>query len=63
MGRVLEEAILQELGLTGTGLILAGFQGYHVVERSHLHSCQNSSRISPALGEDITSGVAGVDDL
>ena len=44
MGRVLEEVILQELSLTGTGLILAGFQGYHVVERSHLHSCQNSSR-------------------
>ena len=30
------------LDLTGTGLILAGFQGYHVVECSHLHSCQNS---------------------
>ena len=44
MGRVLEEVVLQELGLTGTGLILAGFQGYHVVERSHLHSCRNSSR-------------------
>ena len=28
----------------GTGLVLAGFQGYHVVERSHLHSCQNSYR-------------------
>ena len=42
-GGVLEEVVLQELGLMGTGLILAGFQGYHVVERSHLHSCQNST--------------------
>ena len=41
---VLEEVVLQELGLTRTGLILARFQGYHVVERSRLHSCQNSSR-------------------
>ena len=32
MGRVIEEVVLQELGLTGTELILAGFQGYHVVE-------------------------------
>ena len=63
MGRVLEKVVLQELGLTGTGLILAGFQGYYVVERSHLHSCQNSSRVSPALGEDITSWAIGVDDL
>ena len=44
MGRVLEGVILQELGLTVTGLILARFQSYHVVECSHLHSCQNSTR-------------------
>ena len=43
MGRVLEEVILQELGLTGSGLILARFEGYHVVERSHYHSYQSSS--------------------
>ena len=41
MGRVLEVAVLQELGLTGTGLILAIFEGYHIVERSCLVS--NSS--------------------
>ena len=39
---VLDEVVLKELSLTGTGLILAGFYGYHVVERSYLHSCQNS---------------------
>ena len=53
MGRVLEEVVLQGLGLTGSGLILAGFQGYHVVEHSHLHSCQNSPH------EDITCNQSG----
>ena len=48
-GGVLEEAILQGGGLLIAGVVLAGFQGYHVVERSHFHSCQNSSRVSPAL--------------
>ena len=42
MGRVLEEVILQELGLTGTGLILAKFEGCYVVERSHFHSLDSS---------------------
>ena len=37
MGRVLEEVLLQGLCLTGSGLILAGYEGYHVVERSHFH--------------------------
>ena len=44
MERVLDEIELQELGLAGTGLTLAGFEGYHVVERSHLHSYQDSPR-------------------
>ena len=62
MGRVLEEVLLQELGLTGTGLILAGFQGYYVVERSHLHSCQNSScqhwmRISRVTNQGLQASV------
>ena len=38
-----EEVVLQELGLMGTGLILARFHCYHVVERSHLHTGQNST--------------------
>ena len=37
------EVVLQGLGLTGSGLILAGFEGGHVVERSHFHSYQSSS--------------------
>ena len=43
MGRVLEELILEGLGLTGSGLILDGFEGDHVVERSHFPSCQSCS--------------------
>ena len=42
MRKVLEEVVLQELGLMGTRLILAGFQGYHVVKRSHFHSFHKS---------------------
>ena len=33
---------MQGLGLTGSGLILAGFEGDHVVERSHFHSFDSS---------------------
>ena len=41
-GRDLEVVVLQKLRLMGTGLILAGFEGDHFVERSHLPSYQIS---------------------
>ena len=56
-GRVHEEVVLQELGLTWSGLILARFEGGHVVERSHFPSYQSSQ------DEDITVftiGAAGM---
>ena len=58
MERVLEEVVMQGLGLTGSGLILAGFEGGHVVELSHFPSHQSSQ------DEDITVftiGVAGME--
>ena len=47
MGRVLEEVVLQELGLTGSGLIPAGFAGYHIVEHSHFRSLHSSHHVIP----------------
>ena len=47
MERVLEEVVLQGLGLTGSGLILGGFEGGHVVERSHFRSLHSSHHFIP----------------
>ena len=53
-GRVLKEVVLQELGLTWSGLILARFEGGHIVEHSHFPSYQSSQ------DEDIMVFIIGV---
>ena len=65
MGRVLEEVVLQGLGLTGSGLILARFEGDHVVERSHFHSYRvtltsTGGRYHGILNRGCKDEVAGV---
>lgn len=47
MERLLEKVELQEPDLTGSGLILARFEGGSVVEHSHFRSLHNSHHIIP----------------
>ena len=56
-GRVLDEFVLQELGLPRTGLTLARFEGYHVVECSHFHSFNSSH---PNISRGWHMGLEGV---
>ena len=44
MGGGPEEVILQMGDILGIILILGGFEGHHVVERSQFHSCHNSHK-------------------
>ena len=61
MGRVLEEVVLQGLGLMGAALILVGIQGYHVVERTHFHSFHNSYKHWASISRvSIHIGLAGM---
>lgn len=49
MERVLKVVILQELGLTGSWLILGGFQGDDVLELGHFRSFNTSHQFMPMI--------------